>query len=183
MFAVCPVWHWKPGLAYWALQKKGMSCLKTSKSLSGNKYEFLCVSGLSVHRSLRSPGPSPTCSCSTAASSFIFKPKRRLVCKHCTNLRYLSIRLNSVEVQEVWHWLWQLLAQAFDADGVILLLSGCAQGNLFSRRGAGRGTGEILSHIEEQVLNKGKCRINPSFRPLLSSLKKINLVKKKLSAV
>lgn len=35
MFAVCAAWHWKPGLAYWALQKR------TSKSLSGIKCEFL----------------------------------------------------------------------------------------------------------------------------------------------
>jgi len=43
---------------------------------------------------------------------------------------------------------------------------------VISRRGAGRGTGEILSRIEEQVLNKGRYRINLSFRPLFSRRKK-----------
>ena len=97
MFAICPAWHWKPGLAYWALQKRRMSCLKTS----GSKREFLCASGLSVHGSLCNAGPSPACSYSTVESLFIFKPERRLVRECCSNLRYLSIGPSSVEVQEV----------------------------------------------------------------------------------
>lgn len=101
MFAVCPAWHWKPGLAYWALQKRRMSCLKTSKSPLGSRREFLCASGLSVHGSLCNPGPSPACLYSTVESLFIFKPKRHLVHKHCTNVCYLSIGLSSVKVQEV----------------------------------------------------------------------------------
>lgn len=111
-------------------------------------------SGLSVHCTWFRPAPSSTRSYSTL---FTTKPRRALVCEHCISLHICALDQVQSESKNPFHWFRQLQGQVFHADWA----EACS-GEPESRRGAGRGPGEILpqgraSVKQGQVQDKATC--------------------------